>query len=98
DGAIAYDPENESYRIDEDGDGSADYQFDRPDFNYREFNSNLVIRWEYAAGSTLFLVWSQGREDSAPNGRFAFGNDLQDLFRSDARNIFLIKVSRWFSL
>ncbi|HEX9564405.1 MAG TPA: DUF5916 domain-containing protein, partial [Gemmatimonadaceae bacterium] len=32
------------------------------DFNFKQFRSNLVMRWEYRPGSTLFLVWGQGRE------------------------------------
>ena len=32
------------------------------DFNVKQFLSNLVVRWEYSPGSTLFLVWSQTRE------------------------------------
>lgn len=31
-------------------------------FNYKAFQSNLVVRWEYAPGSTLFAVWNQGRQ------------------------------------
>ena len=34
-------------------------------FNFQQFRSNVVFRWEYRPGSTLFLVWSQGREGSA---------------------------------
>src|SRR5256884_1276502 len=30
-------------------------------FNFKQFRSNVVFRWEYRPGSTLFLVWSQGR-------------------------------------
>jgi hypothetical protein len=32
-----------------------------PDYNIRWFRSNLVIRWEWQPGSTLFLIWQQGR-------------------------------------
>ena len=38
-----------------------DYGFDKPDFNVREFLSNLVLRWEYNPGSSVYLVWSQTR-------------------------------------
>ncbi|MBK6779426.1 MAG: hypothetical protein IPG75_07580 [Gemmatimonadetes bacterium] len=31
-------------------------------FNFQQFRSNVVFRWEYRPGSTLFVVWSQGRE------------------------------------
>src|SRR3989449_503286 len=33
-------------------------------FNYKQFRSNVVFRWEYRPGSTLFVVWSQGRQGS----------------------------------
>ena len=32
-------------------------------FNYRQFNSNAVVRYEYRPGSTLFAVWQQGRNN-----------------------------------
>jgi hypothetical protein len=75
-----------------------DYRFGSPDFNFREFNSNLVVRWEFQPGSLLYLVWSQARDDVVSDGRFSLGDDLDDLFAVHPRNIFLIKVSKWFSL
>ena len=89
---------NNDYAIDEDHDGSTDYSFDNPDFNFRQFRSNLVVRWEYLPGSTLFLVWSQGRTSSAEDGSFAYGKDMKDLFGIQPHNVFLIKFSYWFSL
>ena len=35
-------------------------------FNFKEFQSNVVFRWEYKPGSTLFLVWNEGRQGSLP--------------------------------
>src|SRR5205814_42280 len=49
--------------------------FSRPDFNFRQFHSNAVLRWEYRPGSALFLVWAQGRNSSDDNGRFQLGGD-----------------------
>jgi hypothetical protein len=67
-------------------------------FNVREFRSNVVFRWEYRPGSTLFLVWSQGREgSSAVEGGKSFGGDLGDLFRERANHTFLVKLSYWFA-
>lgn len=99
-------PENElgfnsgdnNYAVDENRDGKVDYSFDNPDFNFRQFRSNLVVRWEYLPGSTLFLVWSQGRTSSAEDGSFAYGKDMKDLFGIQPHNVFLIKFSYWFSL
>ncbi|MBI4419116.1 MAG: carbohydrate binding family 9 domain-containing protein [Ignavibacteriales bacterium] len=36
--------------------------FSWPEFNRLVLNSNVVLRWEYLPGSTLFLVWSQARD------------------------------------
>ncbi len=67
-------------------------------FNVQEFRSNVVFRWEYRPGSTLFLVWSQGREGlSEAEGNKSFGGDLGDLFRQRANHTFLLKVSYWFA-
>jgi uncharacterized protein DUF5916 len=67
-------------------------------FNFQQFRSNVVFRWEYRAGSTLFLVWSQGREGSSPvEGTQSFRSDLDDLFGRPANDTFLIKVSYWLT-
>ena len=36
----------------------------RRDFAFSSFTANAVLRWEYRPGSTVFVVWSQGRNDS----------------------------------
>jgi hypothetical protein len=67
-------------------------------FNVQEFRSNVVFRWEYRPGSTLFLVWSQGREGSADvEGTRSFRGDFVDLFGRRANDTFLVKVSYWLS-
>jgi hypothetical protein len=67
-------------------------------FDAKQFNSNMVLRWEYLPGSTLFLVWAQGRSafDQAP-GADGVRGDLRDLFRLRADNTFLVKVSYWIT-
>lgn len=67
-------------------------------FNFQEFRSNVVFRWEYRPGSTVFLVWSQGREGSSVvEGNKSFGGDLGDLFDQRANHTFLVKVSYWLA-
>ncbi len=67
-------------------------------FNFQQFRSNVVFRWEYRAGSTLFLVWSQGRQSNAPvEGTKGFGGDIGDLFSQRADDTFLLKLSYWFA-
>jgi hypothetical protein len=72
---------------------------DRPTgFNFQQFRSNVVFRWEYRAGSTLFLVWSQGRQGSSPvEGTASFRGDLGDLLGRRANDTFLVKVSYWLT-
>jgi len=73
-------------------------QIDRPDFDWRELKSNLVLRWEYRAGSTLHCVWSQYRSDWEDVGGFSPTTQTRRLFASPADNTFLIKLSYWFSI
>jgi hypothetical protein len=73
--------------------GNRLYTFDQPDFNVKEFLSNMVVRWEYLPGSTIYLVWSQTRHQSVTNGNFDFRNDMTDLFNNRPYNIFLLKMS-----
>lgn len=95
---ISYDEEIRLFHIDEDRNGSFYYSIENPNFNFLEFRSNLVIRWEYRPGSVLFLVWSQGRTGYLSNGNFSFENDFQELFDIHPHNVFLIKISYCFNL
>lgn len=69
--------------------------FRDPDFNVKQFRSNVVLRWEYQPGSALFLVWSQGRDHYAGSGDFSLGGDLDTLLRQPSDNVFMIKASYW---
>jgi hypothetical protein len=43
-----------------------------------QFNSNAVVRWEYRPGSTLFLVWQQGRvQDGLNRGRSKWSGTIE---------------------
>jgi hypothetical protein len=67
------------------------------DFNFKQFNSNVVLRWEYRTGSALFLVWQQGRQDfESQYGARSFTGDLDRLFSAHPNNTFLVKLSYWF--
>ena len=67
-------------------------------FNFRDFNSNVVVRWEFQPGSLLYLVWNQSRQGSGDDPTLSVGDDVDGLFNVQPHDIFLIKVSRWFSL
>lgn len=47
-------------------DGADTFSFEREDFEALSFRSNIVLRWEWRHGSTLFLVWQVDRTGSRP--------------------------------
>lgn len=81
------------YEIDENTDGVADYTIEKPDFNVQEFLSNLVIRWEYNPGSSVYLVWNQTRSGFDNNSDSNIRDNFHDLFVGKPHNIFLVKFS-----
>ncbi len=91
----------DSYSVDENLDGKVDYTFYKMDFNIQEFLSNLVVRWEYNPGSSVYLVWSQTRSSSNSGESLDLINDLSNLFSTmdnKPHNVFLIKFSYRFGL
>jgi hypothetical protein len=99
---MAYFPENsliltdDEFSVDENGDGTSDFSFDKPDFNFGQFRSNMVVRWEYIPGSTLFLVWTQEMNGSFYDGKSITSYNFD--FTERAHNIFLIKYTYRFVL
>lgn len=70
-----------------------DYLDNNYDFNFKQFRSNLVLRWEYRPGSLLYLVWTQSKTGDENVGNFSLGNNLDELFNLHPSNVFLIKLS-----
>ncbi|HVP58790.1 MAG TPA: DUF5916 domain-containing protein [bacterium] len=70
-----------------------DEAVERPDFNWKSFNSNVVLRWEYRPGSTLYLVWTQAREAHDTYGTLKLDRDLGGVFDAAAGNTFLVKAN-----
>ncbi len=90
---ISYNDTWKAYMIDENQSGAADYGFYKPDFYYLQYKSNMVLRWEYKTGSSLYLVWSQGRTDLEENSESVFGRYINDLWDIHPRNDFMLKIS-----
>lgn len=87
------------YDIDPDGAGpAAVIAVNNPDFNLRSLRGNMVLRWEYRPGSTLFLVWTRQGSDYSPfTGDLVVNRDLDRLFGARADNVFLVKASYWLN-
>lgn len=78
--------------------GKDKYSFSQPNFSFNEFRSNLVARWEYRPGSTLYFVWeysSSGNDNYYVSG---WGDNLDKMFGLPATNTFMIKLNYWFGL
>jgi hypothetical protein len=87
-----------TFGFDENNDRSSDYSVQNPNFNFFEFRSNLVAKWEYRLGSFIYFVWSSGRTGNNTDSHASLGDSYKYLGDVFPNNIFLIKLSYWFSL
>ncbi len=81
---IDYDETHPSYRT--------------PDFNYQGFNANIILRWEFRPGSTIYAVWTQERDGFHSRIDQPFRETFMDTFRTPMDNVFLLKLNYWFSV
>ncbi|MFH1277210.1 MAG: DUF5916 domain-containing protein [Candidatus Eisenbacteria bacterium] len=79
-------------------DGNAEFDLGDHDFRVLSFRSNVVLRWEWRRGSTLYLVWQQNRGADDDPGRFVGGRDLLDSIKSGGDHFFGLKISYWLPL
>jgi hypothetical protein len=97
---LQYGTSGTTLRLNPDGsrvvtDGAATINLRNRDFNTLSFRSNVVLRWEWRAGSTIYVVWQQDRAGTDVLGTRV---NVGDAFRSitaPGPNIFLVKTSFW---
>ncbi|HZH76333.1 MAG TPA: DUF5916 domain-containing protein, partial [Archangium sp.] len=77
-------------------DAGASFLLDDPDFNLRSFRSNVVLRWEWRPGSTLFLVWQQDRSAGSAHGDPLAPRFLGDSLTAPGGHTFALKLNGWF--
>jgi hypothetical protein len=65
------------------------------DFNSLSFRSNVVLRWEWRAGSTLYLVWQQNRANSETSDALVNAWDQFRSITAPGSNYFIVKSSFW---
>ena len=78
-------------------DGDDTFTLSNRDFNVRSFRSNVVLRWEWRPGSTLYIVWQQNRESRMSDGQHVGLGGLFDSLRATGDNIFAVKTTLWTS-
>lgn len=89
---------NEIYLVDENKNKILNLTSSSPDFNFQEFRSNFVLRWEYKTGSTFYFVWTNNRSRYENVYNPSIGNSLKGISKVAAQNAFMVKLSYWFSL
>ena len=84
--------------VDENDEVLLDFTTENPDFNFQEFRSNFVLRWEYKTGSTFYFVWTNTSSvyDDVYNPSIV--ESFKNISKVKAQNAFMIKLSYWFSL
>ena len=85
------------YEVSETG-SLTNYTFGIPDFNFSQFRSNLVLRWEYNPGSQIYLVWANEMTYNITPGYNSLNDTMNMLKSVFPNNIFLIKVNYWFTI
>ncbi|MGA9117483.1 MAG: DUF5916 domain-containing protein, partial [Bacteroidota bacterium] len=82
-----------------------DRRFRRPaalpgmyDFNYAAFNANVLLRWEYLPGSTLYCVWTQERTGDTGSYAPSLPRRIGEIAALPREDILLVKLSYWFGL
>jgi hypothetical protein len=87
-----------TYEVSENNNAIVDYNFWNPNFDFSQFRSNLVFRWEYHPGSQIYLVWSQDRTEYIQPGNQILHKGISGIKSIYPNNIFLIKFNYWFSI
>jgi Domain of unknown function (DUF5916)/Carbohydrate family 9 binding domain-like len=86
------------FSVDRDGDGAAEYEFEKPDFGVRELRSTMVLRWEYRPGSSVFAIWSHNQDSSDYDGNFRLGRGISRLGKAEAEDIVMLKLNYWIGV
>lgn len=71
---------------------------DNPDFNRKSLRSNVVFRWEYRRGSTLYLVYNVSNSDTSRPGDFSAFRDLRSGFGAAGTQVLMVKFNYWLGL
>ncbi|GHV04504.1 hypothetical protein FACS189416_2940 [Bacteroidia bacterium] len=77
---------------------STNIRFKNPDFNFNEFRSNVIGRWEYRPGATLYVVWEHRMSSRNSHYVPAWNDNLDYMFGLPSTNTFMLKLNYWFNL
>jgi len=66
-------------------------------FGARQLRATSVLRWEYAPGSTVFVVWSQQRDATEPDAAISLNAGARELFGIRPVNSLTVKINFWLA-
>jgi hypothetical protein len=69
-----------------------------PDFNFHQFRSNMVVKWEFRPGSFAYLIWSDDRTGFASPTEADLIDSMKQMWKIAPGNLFLLKINYWFSI
>ncbi|MBI5868563.1 MAG: hypothetical protein HZB43_09785 [candidate division Zixibacteria bacterium] len=95
DGTTITRKEDGSYEV---TDGPDTLSIPNQDYGYLSYRSNVVLRWEFHPGSTVYLVWQQNRTGDKDPGRLVRPGSLWDAWQSKGANFLAIKFSYWWAV
>lgn len=84
--------------VDENNNQLLEFASENPDFDYQEFNSNFVLRWEYKTGSTFYFVWTNSIKEDTRQYNPSIFDSMKNIGKGTSQNAFMVKFSYWFSL
>ncbi|MCM2271273.1 MAG: carbohydrate binding family 9 domain-containing protein [candidate division Zixibacteria bacterium] len=89
------DPQSRYHHVNDNG-----TEFDIPyrDFGERSFRSNIVLRWEFQPGSTLYAVWQRNLSEERENGRIVRPGSIFDSFGASGEDFVALKIAYWIPL
>jgi hypothetical protein len=94
-GTLTRDVAEKRYAVDP-GDGGVPFTFGDPDFNFKSLRLNAIFRWEWKPGSTMYVVWTEQRQDLTHPGEFVFRRDFGTTFGAPADDVLMFKIAYWF--
>ncbi len=78
-------------------DNQNDFEIDKPDYKYLSLRSNLIFRWEFTAGSTLYLIWNYQNDENRNYSKINPYNDVSDIMAKKGNNVIQLKVNYWIN-
>ncbi len=66
-------------------------EYRNPDFNRSDFNINLILRYEYRPGSTVYLVWTHSKNESIQDYSISPGSFFDRTLQSPSTNVLMLK-------